>query len=188
MSESAISSALHAPPTTAEASISATVDEHVRGARTAVAGLGTTEAAIADASLQLEESADRTRSMAREYRQARSRERMDAIADRRDAAAWKLGSSIAKAAGSISASLIGGDYGKLASVGGDAIGAGLEFKSEMLTQDAATNELQASEFEEMGSELDREVEDANKSADKLLSGADAIARARAEAAMAALRG
>ncbi len=137
------------PRTTVETEMAASVDAQVRAAQTGVAALGTTEAAIADASLQLEETADRTRTMAREYRQARTREKMDAIDDRRDAAAWKLAAGVTRAAGSICASAIGGDYGKLASAAGEGIGAGLDYRSEMLNQDAATNDLQSSEYGEM---------------------------------------
>ena len=188
VSDGARSVALQVERTATESDLAATVQEHLRGARTAVAGLGSTEATIAEASLQLEDTADRTRAMARHYRQARSREKLEAVEERREAAAWKLGSSIANAAGSIGASLIGGDYGKLASAAGEAIGAGLGYGGEMRSQDAATSDLQASELEEMASDLSKDVEDADKGADKLMSGADALARARAENGMVPLRG
>lgn len=158
-------------------------------ARNGLAMMGAAEAVIAEASLEIQECADRSRDVVRQQRHMRSRERREAIADRRAAAKAALAGSILNGVGTIAGSAAGQGNGGDAIKAAGELGKGLaDFAGAMRTEDAAMHELVATEHQEVADDLRKDSDDADRTADKLLDGVAQISQAIQQARLRAAGG
>lgn len=143
------------------------------------------EMVLAAASMELQDSADRSRSIRQNERQLASATKRVAIAERRRAAQWEAVGGMVSAAGSMASAASGNDaYGSAGELGKSLAGFGVAHATERAeTMDLVSNEATA-RAEDIGDALER----TERSADKAMQGADTVAKAQHDARMAILRG
>lgn len=146
------------------------------------------EAALASATAQLEEAADRARDVRRESRAARRTAQREEIDEMRRGAIFKLSAGLVGASAEVAGGLTDGTAETLINAGGQASSAVLGFYESDAQQEAKRHAMDAQTHAEQATDAGEGASRAERFADKALGHQEAIARARHEATMAALRG
>lgn len=151
------------------------------------AGMGP-ESAIAMASVELEQAAERSRAARTEARRSRRAERREEIDEMRRGAAFKLASGLVSATSTTVAGLTEGGVKSIAESSGQGAGAVLGFYEADAQQEAKRHASNAETFGEQVSDHDETISRAERFADKAMGHHEAVARARQEAVTNSIRG
>lgn len=146
------------------------------------------ETALAAATAQLEEAADRSRSARRESRVSRRASQLAEIREMRRGAKFALGSGLVTAGGQVASGILGDSGGATVKALGGAATSVLDFYESDAQQEAKRHAMDAQTHSDQVSDEGEAVSRAERFADKALGHQEAIARARHEATMAAIRG
>ena len=151
------------------------------------AGMGP-ESAIAAATVQLEQAAERSRDARREARAMRRSAQQDEIKEMRRGACLKLASGLVGASSELVSGLTDGTMQTLTKTAGATTNAVLGFFEADAQQEAKRHAMDAQTHGEQVTDHDEAISRAERFADKALGHHEAIARARHEQRTAAIKG